>query len=329
MPASAAGSSRTSYVPAAAIPANTTYLDLVLQCPRCGVEFQDFHCPACSFHLRYQDGIVHSMPPERVTHYARFMEDYEQIRAAEGRGSDSSDFYLSLPYADVSGRNSKQWKIRARSYDYLIEHILRPNLPASGARVLDLGAGNCWMSFRLAAAGYRPCAVDLLINDRDGLGAAEHYRNHLAGCFPRFQAELSRLPFQTEQFQAVVFNASFHYAEDDEAALGEALRCVQPGGIVAISDTPWYSCEESGRQMVSERRAAFRQRYGTPSDSIRSIDYLTDERLRRLEARFSIQWTSHTPPYGFRWAMRPLVAKLRNKREPSQFRIYVARKDSA
>jgi hypothetical protein len=48
-----------------------------------------------------------------------------------------------------------------------------------------------------------------------------------------------------------------------------------------------------------------------------------------LEARFSIQWTSHTPPYGFRWAMRPLVAKLRNKREPSQFRIYVARKDSA
>jgi SAM-dependent methyltransferase len=328
MRASTAGNSRTTYALATAVAADVTCLGLFLQCPRCGLELQDLHCPGCSFHLRYQDGIVHTLPPERVAHFARFMEDYERIRAAEGRGSESAEFYLGLPYADASGRNDKQWKIRARSYDYLIERILQPNLQG-GARVLDLGAGNCWMSFRLAAAGYRPCAVDLLINDRDGLGAAEHYRNHLAELFPRFQAELACLPFQNEQFEAVVFNASFHYAEGDEAALGEALRCVKPDGIVVISDTPWYSCEENGRQMVSERRAAFRESYGTASDSIRSIDYLTDERLRRLETKFSIQWTSHVPRYGFQWAMRPLMAKLRNKREPSQFRIYVAQKDSA
>ena len=329
MPASATGNSRTHCAPAIGIAADTTCLDLLLQCPRCGNPIQEFHCSRCSFHLRNQDGIVRSLPPDRIAHYAQFMEDYERIRAAEGRGSDSPDFYLGLPYTDASGRNGNQWRIRARSYGHLIEHILKPNLPAGGGRVLDLGAGNCWMSFRLAAAGYRPCAVDLLINDRDGLGAAEHYRNHLAEFFPRFQAELARLPFQNEQFEAVVFNASFHYAEDDAVALGEALRCVKPGGIVVISDTPWYSCEEGGRQMISERRASFRERYGTASESIQSIDYLTDERLRRLEAKFSIQWTSHTPRYGFKWAMRPLVAKLRNKREPSQFRIYVARKGSA
>jgi hypothetical protein len=28
--------------------------------------------------------------------------------------------------------------------------------------------------------------------------------------------------------------------------------------------------------------------------------------------------------YGFRWAMRPLRSRLENRREPSQFRIYVA-----
>ena len=70
------------------------------------------------------------------------------------------------------------------------------------------------MSFRLGGAGYHPVAVDLLTNDRDGLGAAEHYRQHLPEIFPRFQAELARLPFQNEQFDAVIFNASFHYAED-------------------------------------------------------------------------------------------------------------------
>jgi SAM-dependent methyltransferase len=266
--------------------------------------------------------------PERAEHYARFIEEYEQIRSAEGRGSEKEAFYLGLPYTDISGRNRAQWQIRARSYDCLMAKILKPNFPTGGGHILDLGAGNCWMSFRLAVAGHHPCAVDLLTNASDGLGAAEHYRRHLHRLFPRFRAELACLPFQDEQFDAVIFNASFHYAEDDEAALREAFRCVRASGMVVISDTPWYSSEESGRRMVSERRSIFLHRYGTTSDSIRSLEFLTNVRLRKLEERLSIRWTIHTPRYGFRWAMRPLVAKLRNRREPSRFCIYVAQKEA-
>jgi SAM-dependent methyltransferase len=273
-------------------------------------------------------GIVHAMSPERVAHYARFMEDYERIRAAEGRGSENDEFYLSLPYKDISGRNSEQWHIRARSYDYLTQHVLKRNPQDGDRRILDLGAGNCWMSFRLALAGYCPFAVDLLVNDSDGLGAAAHYQKRLPELFPRFQAEIARLPFQDEQFDAVIFNASFHYSEDYAATLREAFRCVRNGGMVILSDTPWYSHEEIGRRMVCERRAVFLERYGTASDSVRSLEYLTNERLRILEEQLSIRWTVHSPRYGFKWAMRPLVAKLRRKREPSRFRIYVTRRNA-
>jgi hypothetical protein len=79
--------------------------------------------------------------------------------------------------------------------------------------------------------------------------------------------------------------------------------------------------------MVSERRALFLERYGTASDSIRSLEYLTDERLRALEEQLSIRWSIHVARYGVRWALRPLMAKLRNRREPSRFRIYAARKE--
>jgi SAM-dependent methyltransferase len=301
-------------------------LGVRLQCPCCRARLQGFDCARCAFQLRNSDGIIQALTPARAAHYARFVEDYERIRAAEGRGSDSDDFYLNLPYRDVSGRSSDQWRIRARSYDHLLEYVLRPHLQGGPGRILDLGAGNCWMSFRLALAGFHPFSVDLLINDRDGLGAAEHYWKHLPKLFPRFQAELTRLPFHNGQFDAIVFNASFHYAENYEVALREALRCVRGGGIVVISDTPWYSKEESGRQMVSERHAAFLTRYGTTSDSIRSLEFLTDQRLRDLAERLSIRWITFSPRYGFKWAMRPLVAKLRNRREPSRFRIYVARK---
>ena len=299
-----------------------------LRCSRCGSDVNGLDCDACAFRMKVVDEIVHAIPPERRAHYARFMEDYERIRAAEGRGSEREEFYLGLPYVDTSRRNSKQWHIRSRTYDHLIKHVLKENPPNGGGRILDLGAGNCWMSYRLALAGYRPVAVDLLTNNQDGLGSATHYRKHLGEFFPRVQAEMARLPFQSEQFDVVIFNASFHYSEDYEATLREALRCVNKGGRVIISDTPWYSREMSGRQMVAERHAAFLRRYGTASDSIKSVQYLTDERLHELEENLWIRWTIHYPNYGFKWAMRPFVAKLRNRREPARFRIYSTRKNA-
>ena len=98
--------------------------------------------------------------------------------------------------------------------------------------------------------------------------------------------------------------------------------------MVVISDTPWYSREESGKRMVSERHAIFLAALWHGFGFDQELEYLTDERLRTLEERLSIRWTIHSPRYGFKWAMRPLVAKLRNRREPSRFRIYIARRNA-
>jgi SAM-dependent methyltransferase len=302
-------------------------IEVNLKCPRCRTDMSGLACAVCGFEMICSGGIIRALPSERVAHYAKFIQEYEGIRAAEGRGSESDDFYLRLPYKDMSKRNSKQWRIRARSFDYLMKHLLPGSSADSGAQILDIGAGNCWMSFRMALAGYRPVALDLLTNDRDGLGAATHFQRYLPVLFPRFQGELSRLPFQDEQFDAIIFNASFHYSEDYAITLREALRCVKSGGLVIISDTPWYSSEESGRQMISERHAAFLRRYGTSSNSIASLEFLTDVRLRLLEEQLAIRWTTYSPWYGIKWEMRPLISKLSRKREPSRFRIFATWRD--
>jgi len=298
-------------------------------CPQCGTALKSDSCQACGFCLELCCGILDALPPVRKAYYASFIEDYEQIRASEGRGSKNEDFYLALPYRDTTGRNTRQWQIRSRSFDCLLQQILNPNFPARGARVLDLGAGNGWMSYRLAKAGYLPVAVDLLVNDADGLGAADYYRAHLPCLFPRVRAELGRLPFQQGQFDVAIFNASLHYAEDYVACLREAFYSVHHGGMVIVCDTPWYADDRSGRQMLAERRSVFMDRYGFASDSIKSLEYLTDERLGMLEQQLRIQWSIRTPHYDLRWRLRPLIACLRGRREPSRFRIHVARKLSA
>jgi SAM-dependent methyltransferase len=311
--------------------------EIRLQCPRCngwigglphtGVTDMILVCSNCCLKLSSEQGIWRALLPERVSHFSRFIKDYEFIRSAEGRGSVDADYYLALPYRDLSGKNRQQWTMRARTFRYIEQKIL-PDLGQKNERqlrILDLGAGNGWMSYRLALAGHAPVAVDLLTNNSDGLGAAIHYRKKLVAIFPCIQAELDVLPFKNDSFDLVIYNASFHYSADYEKTMAEALRCTRTGGTVLIADTPWYSNEASGGQMVIERREAFTQRYGFPSDGLGSLEFLTDERLRRIETCFSLRWQAHTPTYGMRWLMRPLIAKMLGRREPSQFRIYTAR----
>lgn len=306
-----------------------------LRCPRCARELgnvdrtpealePELQCDACFFRMQQVDGVWHALSPERERHFARFMTEYQIVRTSEGRGSKDSAFYLALPYRDLSGRNAAQWNVRTRTFRALEQEVL-PLLEMNSLQpldILDIGAGNCWLGYRLALRGHRPVAVDLITNNTDGLGAAIHYRENLPDLFPRFQAGADSMPFASAQFDCVIFNASFHYSEDYVATMAEAVRCLRNEGMVIIADTAWYSREESGEQMIAERQQMFNSRYGFPSNGFKSLEYLTDSRLDRLAQLFNLNWQMVTPYYGIRWALRPWVARIKGRREPSQFRIY-------
>lgn len=307
---------------------------LQLRCPRCRFglgplpsDSRDsrLQCPVCLLDVVCRDGIWRALPPAREAYFERFTMEYQAVRAKEGRGSGSDEYYLELPFRDATGKNEAQWWIRARTFRYLERRVLP--LLKRGSRpidVLDIGAGNGWLSYRLSMRGHRPVAVDLLINKEDGLGAAVHYANVLSGLFPRFQAEMDHLPFADSQFQAIIFNASLHYSEDYTRTIAESVRCLRNRGLIVIADTPWYSRDRSGQLMIAEKRDLFTMKFGFPSDGIASQEFLTDSRLLALEDRFALQWHVHSPWYGVRWALRPLIARVRGRREPSRFRIYVA-----
>jgi ubiquinone/menaquinone biosynthesis C-methylase UbiE len=311
---------------------------LKLRCPSCGkdgpaLSYESLAanhdrvvCKTCSFATTQKSGIWLALPPARQQYFARFMQEYEHVRKLEGRGSAAPEFYLALPFRDVTGRNASQWSIRARTFKYIAQDLL-PTLSrrrGSPLKVLDLGAGNGWMSYRLACQGHQPIAVDLLTNSLDGLSAAIHYQPALPKLFPRFQAELDHLPFADDQFDCAIFNASFHYSENYKSTLSEAIRCLSPGGTIVIADTATYSQESAGQKMIEERRQIFQKAFGCKSDSLKSGEYLTPARLLSLEAKLQLEWRSHRVWYGYRWAARPLIARLKGRREPSQFRIYSA-----
>lgn len=297
-------------------------------CPRCRTPLERntperLTCPRDGLEFWKVDGIWRFLLPESEAHYARFLADYETIRHFEGRGSDTAEYYRALPFKDLTGRFRADWRIRARSYKALIKVLTWLQNPLDRSlKILDLGAGNGWLSNRLAAQGDRVLSVDLSVDERDGLGTWKHYEHPLTPV----QATFDHLPVMDHFADAVIFNASFHYAEDYVETLREALRVLAPHGWLVIMDTPVYRRDLSGKKMVEEREAQFKEKYGFASDTLHSENYLTYARLKQLSQALNLRWRIIRPFYGVRWMLRPLVATLLRRREPAKFHLIVGQR---
>ncbi len=293
-------------------------------CPQCRSALErvapdGLRCTNDGLTFSREDGIWHFLTPERTAHFEQFIHEYTTIRRAEGRGDDDPAYFRALPFDARTGRHRRDWQIRARSYRAFVEGVLEP-LETRRDRplaILDLGAGNGWLSYRLAQRGHQLAALDLQTNDFDGLGAHRHYDADFASV----QAEFDHLPFAGHQFDVAIFNASLHYATDYSVVLREALRVLKPEGRLTILDSPVYRDGLSGAQMVREREAAFEKTYGFASNALASENYLTDDRLGELAASLDLRWQIIAPFYGWRWAARPWIARLLRRREPARFLI--------
>lgn len=255
----------------------------------------------------------------------RFLDDYIKIRHAEGRGSDDAAYYLALPYRDITGRLQFQWDIRGKSYRCLERRVLPPIEKQFGRplRVADLGAGNCWLSYRMALRGHQPIAIDILGDPLDGLAAGRHYQQQTP--FPRLNAEFDALPLATKSIDLAIYNASIHYSTDYRRTLSEVRRCLRPGGWFVIVDSPVYRRREHGEMMRRERHQQFQSTYGFASDTLQSIEFFDEPMLNELGSELRISWRIYRPWYGWQWALRPWKARWQGNRPPSRFWILAGR----
>jgi SAM-dependent methyltransferase len=258
---------------------------------------------------------------------SRFRFAYGAHRASEGRDLDPVSM-RQLPYL-AAGPLARQWAVRARTFDAFVERILRPMARRSPRplRVLDLGAGNGWLSWRAALDGHEAVALDVRDDHVDGLGAAEAYLESASGRFHRVVASFESLPIAAGGFDLVVFNASLHYALDLAATLGEARRVTQPGGRIVVLDSAFYAREADGERMLMEKRLDAPARFGERADVLMSlpfIEYLTPARLEAASARLGLTWTRHRVRYPLWYEFRPLAARLRGRRAPSRFDLWEA-----
>jgi SAM-dependent methyltransferase len=257
---------------------------------------------------------------ERAAALGPFISQYRAVRQRDGHRSISPDYYRMLPSVPRAHPQAAEWRIRRESYASLQEHAI-PAIWLGPTRILELGAGCAWLSYRLATLGYRVVAVDLLDDDADGLGACRHY----PVSFAAVQAEFDRLPFESQQFDVAVFTGSFHYSKDPAATLGEAVRMLAPGGVVAVMDSPTFAREADGEAMMADERRRMQIEGGVREPLRNGVGFLTYRGMQRTCAGLGLraQWFPSRGPLV--WRMKRLTAYARLRRAPAAFGVWVGR----
>ena len=249
---------------------------------------------------------------------AQFVREYRTVRRAEGWGSSDAAYYRALPYRDLTGRFPEIWRIRARSYETFLTNVVKPLEPAA-LDVLDIGAGNGWLSHRLVRRGHSVMAIDVLDDPLDGLRATRHYAPEVRAVL----AEFDRLPTRDSSIDVAVFNASLHYSTDYCVTLRETLRVLRPRGTLVILDSPMYSDPSSGMRMVQERETRFMATYGFASNALACEHFLTPSRLAEVARALGIHWRTYTPRMDARTSLSRRINGLRARREPARFPVIV------
>ena len=147
----------------------------------------------------------------------------------------------------VSVNTDAQPVTELRDWKYMVKDARTwiPDFPRvfAGKTVLDIGAGECLLTFAIAEAGNVKQVVALeLIRHR--MQAARRVnlpalRLVCGDCF--------RLPFEDRSLDIVVGNGVLHHLPDEDAAIREIGRVLKPGGA-------YYGREPNFQNLLIKRR---------------------------------------------------------------------------
>lgn len=217
-------------------------------------------CRLCDAVYPHAGAIPSMLTAEEQVEAARFVRKYDALRLQEGWASDMPDYYLNLPFRDLTAKHPGEWCIRAAHAEAFLDWL---NKRYSGVAIdiLDVGAGAPWLARLLRQRGHRVVAVDLNAGPHGlrAIPAAEHGARIL-------QARAEKLPFLPARFDIVIFSASLHYSADVEATLWEAWRALRSDGFCAVLDTPVYRSRKS-LQAARERSVRYYARNAFPDIS--------------------------------------------------------------
>ncbi len=198
---------------------------------------------------------------------------------------------MSMPSENIVKQNvAAHWGRRAAHFDQDFGHSIRtPGERAAWDRViglavggrggiaaLDVGCGTGFLSLELAGRGHRVTGIDFAPE----MLALAKGKAADAGAHIRFEhADAENLPFAAASFDLVITRHVLWTLPHPEAAIGEWIRVLRPGGRLAVID---------GQSLVApgEEQAASARRSAEYAPIGDQLPFLMGKAREEIEALF-------------------------------------------
>ncbi|GAG25456.1 unnamed protein product, partial [marine sediment metagenome] len=178
------------------------------------------------------------LPPDKSAAAGAFAAEYRERRENQAWRALSADEITALPEKIPSNWDRRYWQVRRQSYRKMVDLIGNDRQLKKPYRVVDMGAGFGWLAARLATGGHEVVALDLNLDDAFGLGAAQRLRQSAGLDLTLVQGAIEDPPFQQQQVDLLIYNASLHYASDIECCLSSGAVLLRQGGALIVMDSP-------------------------------------------------------------------------------------------
>jgi ubiquinone/menaquinone biosynthesis C-methylase UbiE len=135
---------------------------------------------------------------------------------------------------DIAQNSANKYKFPKKKYNEDIKFFFSNNICKlrKGANILDAGCDNGYLSGPFTA-DYKITGVDL--------NSAAIYKCREKYPHARYEiSDLLALPFNDNQFDAIIFNMVIEHIRDVDKALAELKRVLKEGGVMALT-TPNYA----------------------------------------------------------------------------------------
>jgi release factor glutamine methyltransferase len=189
--------------------------------------------------------------------YREAIESFVQYLQSAGwkKGRElNPDEVLYLPFGVRTDKSL--WKIRANNFKKAMSLVRSLETESSGP-VLDLGAGNCWLSKYLMQNGYETVSMDPMLDSQNGLIQGDIFEQKNNVRLNRVRGISQQMPFKDGCFKGIIASGSFHYTDNQSATLREMARILDQDSWAIIYDSPVFKSSESGERMVESKIIEF------------------------------------------------------------------------
>ncbi|MGI8809405.1 MAG: class I SAM-dependent methyltransferase [Acidimicrobiales bacterium] len=210
------------------------------------------------------------------------------------------------PAGEWAGADPRYRGYRPDGAGVRLDHRVRQAVdlvPTGARRLLDLGAGDGYVTARLAAAARATLAVAVDVGAPAPLAPRDRLVSHVTARLP------GPLPFPAAAFDVVVTLETIEHVLDPDGLLQEARRVLAPGGSLILSTPRLDSFLVVGSLLLGVQppgvECSSRRRYGSPFGERRPSGHVHLFTRRALgealaangfrldeyrEARFSSSW---------------------------------------